>query len=387
MARIKKWWARFQETALWRAWQRYGNARGNLLAGGVTYFAFFSIFPLIALAVTVFGFVLRNNQQWLDAIRDYLNTLLPGFVGDGTTGLLTLEPPSSTALSWAGALALGGLLWAGLGWLGALRDGIRTVFGASGEPGNAVTLKLRDLGVLVLLGAAIAISAAVTALTAGAAAALVGGLGVVGDILVKIIGVVVGIALDSVIVAIMLRILSGERVPWRGVRNGALAGGIGLTALKLAGTSLLGAMNNPLFTSIALVVGLLVWLNFISRIVLLAAAWAANDLDAAQLLVVSEGVEAKLREGPMTQAEAYAAGSPLALPGPDDVAGVGVVGGPLPEGGSGGSEPGSGAVLAAYRPGDLRRDLGNAARGALAGAVATAATGLWMALRRRRRSS
>ena len=42
----------------WRAWRRYSEARGNVLAAGVGYFAFFSVFPAVALAFSVFGFVL-----------------------------------------------------------------------------------------------------------------------------------------------------------------------------------------------------------------------------------------------------------------------------------------------------------------------------------------
>ena len=44
-----------------RAGKRYADARGGILAAGVGYFAFFSIFPAIALAFTVFGFVLRGG--------------------------------------------------------------------------------------------------------------------------------------------------------------------------------------------------------------------------------------------------------------------------------------------------------------------------------------
>ena len=57
MERLKGLWANFSTTHLWRAWSRYSEARGGLLAGGVTYFAFFSLFPVIALAFTVFGLV------------------------------------------------------------------------------------------------------------------------------------------------------------------------------------------------------------------------------------------------------------------------------------------------------------------------------------------
>ena len=110
----------------------------------------------MALAFTIFGVLLQGNPQWLDEIKDYLNQTLPGFIQDGgTEGLIPLTIPSGDTLTVTGLIGLAGLLFAGLGWLGALRDGIRTIFGVKGEPGNFVTNKLRDLGVLVILGLAI----------------------------------------------------------------------------------------------------------------------------------------------------------------------------------------------------------------------------------------
>ena len=47
MDRLKAWWSRFQDTPLWQAWKRYGDNRGSLLAGGVGYFAFFSLIPAL----------------------------------------------------------------------------------------------------------------------------------------------------------------------------------------------------------------------------------------------------------------------------------------------------------------------------------------------------
>ena len=35
MHTLKAWWARLQATHAWQAWKRYGDARGNVLAGGV----------------------------------------------------------------------------------------------------------------------------------------------------------------------------------------------------------------------------------------------------------------------------------------------------------------------------------------------------------------
>lgn len=300
MDRVKELWASLQRTRLWRAWKRYGDARGNLLAGGVTYFAFFSIFPAVALAFTVFGVLLQDNPQWLDQIRDYLAETLPGFIKEGDEGLIPLEAPSGNTLTITGLVGLAGLLWAGLGWLGALRDGIRAIFDAEGAPGNFVTAKLRDLGVLVLLGLAIVVSAAVTGIAGAATSWIAEQVGLAGQAwLLSLIAFVVGAVLDGLVVMVMLRLLSGVHVPWRGLIGGAVVGGVGLTLLKVLGTSLIaGTTSNPLFASIALVVGLLAWLNFMSRIVLLAAAWTANSLAPEAVADLSEGQRTKLVEGP-----------------------------------------------------------------------------------------
>ena len=285
MARIKRWWAWFRTTSPWRAWQRYSDRRGNLIAGGVAFNAFFSVFPAVALAFTVFGFLLQDHPQWLDAIREAVNEQLPGFVQDPETGegIIPISVPQSSTLAGIAGVGLLVMLWAGLGWLSALRNGIRQIFGVPGSPGNFALAKLRDLGVLIVLGLGIAVSAALTAVanTLAERASEVLGLGDQGG-LVSTVGIAVGLVLDGALVALMLRILSGVEVPWRGVRNGAIFGGMALTVLKIFGARLLaGTLNNPLFASFALVVGLLVWLNFMSRIVLISAAWAANDLDVA----------------------------------------------------------------------------------------------------------
>lgn len=311
MDRVKELWATLQRTRLWRAWKRYGDARGNLLAGGVTYFAFFSIFPVVALAFTVFGVLLQDNPQWIEQIKAYLDETLPGFVKDGDSGLIPIEAPSGDTLTLTAAVGLAGLLWAGLGWLGALRDGIRAVFGVEGTPGNFVTAKLRDLGVLALLGLAIVVSAAVTAIASAATAWIAGAVGLGGQQwLLRGIALAIGALLDGFVVLVMLRLLSGVAVPWRGLVSGALVGGVGLTLLKLLGTTLIaGTTGNPLFASIALVVGLLAWLNFMSRIVLLAAAWTANSLESDVVADLSEGQRVKLVEGPERGATADADGS------------------------------------------------------------------------------
>ena len=118
--------ARLQRTRPWRAWARYGHVRGNVLAGGISYFAFFSIFPAVALAFTVFGFILQDRPDLLQTISGGLQQNLPGFVKDAShpNGIIPVEAPGTGTLTVTGLVALGALVLAiacgvaGLGFAG-----------------------------------------------------------------------------------------------------------------------------------------------------------------------------------------------------------------------------------------------------------------------------
>ena len=276
--------ARLRASKPWRAWKRYGDARGNVLAAGIGYFAFFSIFPAVALAFTVFGFVLRGHPDLLQSVAANLNANLPGFVKDvqHPQGLIPVKAPRAAALTITGVIAFVSLVLAGMGWLGAVREGIRAVFGVQGSAGNVVTTKLRDLGVLFTLGLGIALSAALTTAVGAAAGWIAARIGMSGQGWILILaGLAVSVAADTGLMMLLLRVLSGIPVHSRDLSQGALVGGIGFSLLKLSASTLLPRVTaNPLFASIAIVIGLLFWLNLIARLTLISAAWAANDVDA-----------------------------------------------------------------------------------------------------------
>ena len=275
--------SRFGETKPWRAWKRYADARGSILAAGVGYFAFFSVFPAVALAFTVFGFVLRGHPELLRSIGDQLNHNLPGFVKDAQhpTGVIAMQAPGAPALTITGVIAFATLVLAGLGWLGAVREGIRAIFGLHGSGGHLIANKLRDLGVLFTLGVGIALSAVLTSVVGVAAGWIADRIGIPGQgWILTLGGLAVSVVADTVLMIVLLRVLSGVPAPWRDLSRGALLGGVGFSLLKLSAAALLPRItDNPLFSSIAIVVGLLFWLNLIARLTLISAAWAANDVD------------------------------------------------------------------------------------------------------------
>src|SRR4051794_25403997 len=138
----------------WRAWARYNAVRGNVLAGGVAYFAFFSLFPAMALGFTAFGLLLGEREELQVQLVQYVNSNLGSTVitykagGGGVVSVEQLTAPG--VLTTAGLIGVVTLVLSGLGWISALRDGVQAVFAARNET-NFVVLKLVDL---VVLGAA-----------------------------------------------------------------------------------------------------------------------------------------------------------------------------------------------------------------------------------------
>lgn len=275
--------ARWQQSFLGRTWERYTRARGNVLAGGIAYFAFFSIFPALAIGFTVLGLVLGDDSalqaRLVDAVNSSLGARVIGTAeGDGVVQVSDLVQTSS--LTVASVLGLAVLLFTGLGWLDAMREGIRAVFGRPGA-GNPLVGKLRDVGMLAVFGVAVLASAVASVVVSTASHAVLESVGLDGTAgagtVVRLLSAVAILVVDTVIFAFLFRVLSGVEVPMEHLWRGALVGGIGLGLLKLFGGLLLHRLSaNRFLAAFAVVVGLLVWMNLVGRLTLLSASWAAT---------------------------------------------------------------------------------------------------------------
>ena len=274
---------RLKALSPYRAWTRFSRSSGNLLAAGVSYYAFFSIFPALALAFAIFGFVLQDRPDLVLAIADSLNNALPGMVKTPSNpdGIISIEAPASLTLTLTGIISFVTLLFAGMGWVRALRTGIRGIFGLDVAMHAMVRTMARDLLVLVTVGTAVAVSAILTSSIGGLAEQVARWVGLQGNgLLVGLLGFLIGVVFDTFILVVLLQTLSGAPLPLRDIRQGAVIGAVILTLLKLFGGFLVShATANPLLGAVALSVGLLFWLDLMSKVILLSAAWAANDVD------------------------------------------------------------------------------------------------------------
>ncbi|WP_067454315.1 YihY/virulence factor BrkB family protein [Actinomadura macra] len=261
---------------LGRAFERYMDRRGDRLAAALTCYGFLSFFPLLALAYSLLGYLVGVSGQARDYFVRAVNSLLPGL-----SGQLQVEEiaQSKTAV---GILGLVALLFTGLGWVQVLRESLRDMWG--NEPtggGNYVLKTLWDLAVLGFLGVILVCGMAISTVTTSATHTVLGWFGLedvpgAGTGL-RLLSLAVAMAFDTVIFLVLFTRLSGTRAPWRRIARGALFGAVGFEALKQIATLLIGrTTQNPVYASFAVLVGLMVWINVVSRFVLFAAAWTAT---------------------------------------------------------------------------------------------------------------
>ncbi|MER7501134.1 YihY/virulence factor BrkB family protein [Nonomuraea pusilla] len=259
-----------------RAVQRYQVQSGDRLAGAVTYFAFLSFFPLVALAYAVLGFVVSTSETTRRALAQAIEERLPGLATQ-----LDLQAIGS-ARATAGIIGLLGLLYAGLGALDALRGALREMSMTTTPPLNWFLGKLRDLVSLVLIGVTLIVSVLVagfaTTATDKVVHALFGADSPLATVLLRVAGVLAGVGADWLLFVILLGWVARPTAPFRAIAKGALLGAIGFGVLKQLATLLLGhTLSNPLYGTFAVIVGLLIWINFSARLVLFVAAWTATS--------------------------------------------------------------------------------------------------------------
>jgi membrane protein len=261
-----------------RAFARYTADGGNRLAAAVTYFGFLSFFPLVALAFAALGYVVGVYPDARAEVEEALESALPGLVGpEGAIDLDAIADASATV----GVVGLLGLLYAGTGMVDALREAVRSIWHQNVLAGNIVVKKLKDVGILIGLGAVLLLSLAVTGLTSTVANELLGLVGIedspVAGVFLAILGPVLAFLVDVVLFIYLFTGLPKVQTPFRQVLKGAVFAAVGFEILKLFGAQLIaGTVNNPVYGTFGIVVGLLVWIYFVSRLVVFAAAWTVT---------------------------------------------------------------------------------------------------------------
>jgi membrane protein len=256
--------------------QHYGDTKAGQQAGAVTYFGFLSVFPILALAFFVIGYVSKVAPESKDTLRDAIQSMLPGIIGSGDNQLQLKD--IEDAAGAVGLIGLVGVLYSGLGWLSALRDALITVFALPDrEQPNFVMGKVRDLVTLLVIGVVMLVAVALTGVIAGFSEDLLGWAGLSTELgwLVKLLTVALGLPANALLFFVMFRLLAAPDLPKRALFSGAVLGAVGFEVLKQASQLLIRSTEGqPAFQAFGIALILVVWINYTSRVTLYAAAWA-----------------------------------------------------------------------------------------------------------------
>ncbi|WP_120338037.1 YihY/virulence factor BrkB family protein [Cryobacterium soli] len=269
-----------------RVFTHFGQSRGPILAAGMAYQAIFAIFAALWLVFSVAGLWLTANPDLMDRLFALINQSVPGLIGE--KGVVNPDTLSNTgALTWSSAIALVGLLATTLGWLNTTSQAVRGIFGMGQETTFFVLVKLRELGLGLLFGLALVVSAVISIVSTELLRSVLGLFGQGADSFWFIassqaIGLLIVLIIDTLTLAALFRVLSHVRIPWRNLLVGSLLGAIALGVLKVLGAALLGgAAKNPLLAGFAVIIGLLIWFNLTSTVTLISASWIAVGMQDA----------------------------------------------------------------------------------------------------------
>ncbi|MDO5721900.1 MAG: YihY/virulence factor BrkB family protein [Actinomycetaceae bacterium] len=272
------WW---KHSRIGRGLARYSMKRGNLLAGGISYVALFSISGAVALGWTIFMAVLGGNEELRQSVLDAVNQAMPGLLTNGSEEGL-LNPDSlvqQSPFSIGGLIALVILLFSSAKVMTALKMSLWSIFGIVRLPDNAVITKLRDLlGFLVIaLGVVVTAVLGILLNTLGSQFLdLVGISGGIGKFAINFGSLLLALLVDVVVFVALLSFVAGLRIPAKDLWIGGTVFGVASGLLRFLGTKVVGAVDDPLLAGFTTIITLLLWINILARVTLMISAWIAN---------------------------------------------------------------------------------------------------------------
>jgi YihY family inner membrane protein len=239
--------------------KKYSEDHSSDLASMIAFWAFFSIFPLLLVGVTVLGFVLSGGTR--NSVLENVAKLFP-----------LLDPSTVRGLtgSWW-AIVVGGVsaLWSGL----AVVRTVQTAFNATWEipekdrPGF-VEKAWRSVVGLAAIGGGLVAATIVSSFVTGNQSAV--GLAWWS----RLAGYAISFALDVGLFLLAFRLLTSRRVTFREVRPGALLAGGSFWILQQVSSLIIsrylsGAQST--YGQFAVVITMLWWFYLQAQITLLAA--------------------------------------------------------------------------------------------------------------------
>lgn len=304
---------------LMRAYQSFAAHYGNHYAAAITYFSILSLVPILMVAFAVAAIVLAGNADLLQHLQSAITRSAPGTLGD------TLNRVIDAAIAARATVGIVGLvvaLYSGIFWMRNLRDALTAQWGQERGRLPLVRTMLSDLFALVGLGIALIVSFAITVAGTGVGEYLLHLAGVaetaLAEALLVALTVVLSLIANWLVFLWVVAKLPRKRVGLRSAARGAAIAAVGFEILEQLATVLLrSAASSPTGAVFGSVIGLLVFVNLVSRFLLLVTAWTATARENLRPAPVAVPAPAVIRPivrprdgfGPATAAGLLAVGT------------------------------------------------------------------------------
>jgi YihY family inner membrane protein len=238
--------------------KKFGDDQAGSLAALVAYYAFFSLFPLLLVAVTVLGFVLQGDPSAQQSVDGSVLAHFP---------IVSDQIHNKTLQGHAIALVIGVVtsLLAGLGVTGAAQNAFNRVWAVPfKERPDFVKTRLRGLLLLVSLGGLFVIGTLASGLVSG---------GLSGPLL-TVLGIVVSLAINLGLFVISFKLLTAAELSARSLVPGAAFAAVAWELLQVAGGLYVHhvvSKSTTTYGTFALVIGVLAWLHLGAQLTLYGA--------------------------------------------------------------------------------------------------------------------
>jgi membrane protein len=254
---------RFQQRHRWLAIpmaviRKFGNDQAGSLAALVAYYAFFSLFPLLLVFVTILGFVLQGDAS---AQRSIENSVLGQFPVIGQQIKVHALQGRSLAL----VIGLATSLWAGLGITQAAQNAFAHVWAVPfKDRPDFIHSRLRGLALLVALGALFIVATLASGLVTGG----------LGGPQLKVAGIAVSLLLNFALFLAAFRLMTARAIATRSLWIGVIVAAVFWEILQVLGGYYIGHVlkkTTGTYAQFGLVIALLIWLHLGAQITLYAA--------------------------------------------------------------------------------------------------------------------
>lgn len=230
--------------------ERFGAISGGPLSSSITLATFLSLFPLLLVLISVVGFVSSGDAGFTQELIGELG--LQGEAADVVEQAIATAEESRRAASIIGLV---GLLWAGLGVVGAIQAALNAAWQVTGR---GLVDRLVALRWLIGAGSLFLLTAGLGTLIGRLPGPLVA------------LNLLVGGALTTVLFLWTYSTLGNSSVGWRVHVPGALVVAVGFELLKVVGSVYVPraiAGSSALYGSIGIVFAILAWLALYARLI------------------------------------------------------------------------------------------------------------------------